>query len=185
MELKPCPICNRKFNSATYTKHVGICSTTAAKKRKTFDSSRQRREGTELASYLPKNFGLPASKVEKPMSPKPAQIVYPMKKEELDVKVKQKSVTSPTLSTFSRGKSIRASKRTQPPPSEQCPYCERFFGTKAYDRHVEWCKEKAIQQSIKNPEVNNVAKDRLYARTKYRAPCLRFPHNFLIINSLY
>lgn len=34
----------------------------AAKKRKTFDSSRQRREGTDMALYLPKNFGLPEHK---------------------------------------------------------------------------------------------------------------------------
>lgn len=35
----------------------------AAKKRKTFDSSRQRREGTDMALYLPKNFGLPEHKI--------------------------------------------------------------------------------------------------------------------------
>lgn len=34
----------------------------AAKKRKPFDSFRQRREGTDLADFLPKNFGLPPSK---------------------------------------------------------------------------------------------------------------------------
>lgn len=109
--------------------------------------------------------------MDKPTSPKPAQIVYPMKKEE-----PQRNVTSPSISNttnFSRGRSLRASKRTQPPPSEQCPHCERFFGTKAYDRHVEWCKEKAIQQAIKNTGTTNVAKERLEARTKYKAPCLR------------
>lgn len=34
-------------------KHVGICEKMAMKKRKVFDSSRQRIEGTELAGYRP------------------------------------------------------------------------------------------------------------------------------------
>lgn len=175
-ELNPCPICNRKFNKNTYDKHVVICSTTASKKRKIFDSSRQRREGTELASYLPKHFGLPASKIaDKPMSPKPAQIVHPMKKNETDTNTNKIKFISqvPNSLSLHRGKSTRISKRIQPPPSEQCPHCERFFGAKAYDRHVEWCKEKAIQQAIKNTGNQNAAKDRLHARTKYKAPCLR------------
>lgn len=59
-ELSPCAICGRTFNPITLKKHVRICEKTASKKRKVFDSSRQRREGTDLASYpLPKNFGLP------------------------------------------------------------------------------------------------------------------------------
>lgn len=59
-ELSPCTICGRTFNPTTLKKHVRICEKTASKKRKVFDSSRQRREGTDLASYpLPKNFGLP------------------------------------------------------------------------------------------------------------------------------
>lgn len=66
-------------------------------------------------------------------------------------------------------------KRIQPPPAEQCPHCERCFGPKAYDRHVEWCKEKALQASIKQTTKTeqNLAKERLEARTKYRAPCLK------------
>lgn len=34
----------------------------AVKKRKPFDSFRQRREGTDMADFLPKNFGLPVHK---------------------------------------------------------------------------------------------------------------------------
>lgn len=62
-------------------------------------------------------------------------------------------------------------------PSEQCPHCDRCFGLKAYDRHVEWCKEKALQAAIKQQASTrteeNIAKARLEARTKYRAPCLK------------
>lgn len=61
-DLHSCPICSRKFRSDVYDKHVAICEKVAAKKRKSFDSSRQRREGTDMALYLPKNFGLPEHK---------------------------------------------------------------------------------------------------------------------------
>lgn len=67
---------------------------------------------------------------------------------------------------------LRTAKRLQPPASEECPYCKRSFGTKAYDRHVEWCREKARIAPQKS-HTANVAKVRLEARTKYRAPCLK------------
>lgn len=58
--------------------------------------------------------------------------------------------------------------------NERCPSCERQFGPKAYDRHVEWCKEKKarIQQS---PASVLQAKERLDARIKYRVPPLNKP----------
>ncbi|XP_017479336.1 PREDICTED: homeobox protein 5 isoform X4 [Rhagoletis zephyria] len=235
-ELAPCPVCRRTFNPVTLQKHVGICEKMAAKKRNIFDSSRQRREGTELASYpLPKNFGLPAAKQEpRGQSPKPLQhIASPIltrKKssggEDLvrstarasmrklaasvgtanrqspsahsaaatnagggasnhttpnsQMNASTSSTTSlPGAGSFTRDR-MRSSdrslaKRIQPPPAEQCPHCERCFGPKAYDRHVEWCKEKALQASIKHTTKGeqNLAKERLEARTKYRAPCLK------------
>ncbi|XP_053965259.1 mucin-2 isoform X3 [Anastrepha ludens] len=231
-QLVPCPICRRTFNPVTLQKHVGICEKMATKKRNVFDSSRQRREGTELASYpLPKNFGLPTTKQEpRGQSPKPLQhIASPVltrKKsnggEELarstarasmrklatattahnqshsvtpsaaatsavpahnansQMNVSTSSTTSlPGAGNFTRDR-MRSSerslaKRIQPPPAEQCPHCERCFGPKAYDRHVEWCKEKALQASIKQTAKTeqNLAKERLEARTKYRAPCLK------------
>lgn len=85
-------------------------------------------------------------------------------------------------SNFSRDSRLRCSDRSltrrgiQPLPSEKCPHCDRFFGLKAYDRHVEWCKEKALQASIKQNYLKNegnTAKARLEARTKYKAPCLK------------
>lgn len=58
-ELTPCPNCSRTFNVNALRKHVVVCEK-MSKKRKVFDSSRQRREGTSLSTYvLPKNFGLP------------------------------------------------------------------------------------------------------------------------------
>ncbi|KAI8122219.1 Zinc finger C2HC domain-containing protein 1A [Lucilia cuprina] len=213
LELVPCPICSRTFNPVTLRKHVGICEKMTTKKRNIFDSSRQRREGTDLATYpLPKNFGLPekatsstsitAARNERGQSPKPAaQISSPnltRKKPSEDLirstarasmrkAVSTNNNTTPTSTTaastnFNRDRmrsserSLTRSRGIQPPPAEQCPHCERCFGIKAYDRHVEWCKEKALQAAIKqgsSKNDGNVAKARLEARTKYRAPCLK------------
>lgn len=58
-QLLACPNCSRTFNTNALRKHVVVCEK-MLKKRKVFDSSRQRREGTSLSTYvLPKNFGLP------------------------------------------------------------------------------------------------------------------------------
>lgn len=52
--------------------------------------------------------------------------------------------------------------------TERCPTCDRQFGPKAYDRHVEWCKERTTR--IVSSPVNNPARERLEARVKYRVP---------------
>lgn len=77
-QLQPCPICARNFNSKTYKKHVVVCERVATKKRKAFDSSRQRREGTDFANYLPKNYGLIPIKRESSLTEKtPTQSPQP------------------------------------------------------------------------------------------------------------
>lgn len=45
LPLAPCEVCGRTFVLQSLAKHVKICEKMTIKKRKTFDSSRQRREG--------------------------------------------------------------------------------------------------------------------------------------------
>lgn len=78
------------------------------------------------------------------------------------------------MSTSAGSTKLSSTKRiTAQPQTEQCPYCERGFGLKAYDRHVEWCKEKALLKQMNNKETVSAAKERLQARIKYKAPCLK------------
>lgn len=58
LELKPCPTCTRTFLQPALLKHMNICEKMTVQKRTPFDSFRQRREGTELATYLPSDYGL-------------------------------------------------------------------------------------------------------------------------------
>lgn len=53
-ELLPCAICARTFKPQSLEKHTVICERSSVKKRKPFDSAKQRIQGTELAEFLPK-----------------------------------------------------------------------------------------------------------------------------------
>lgn len=64
-----------------------------------------------------------------------------------------------------RGEKFDEKLQTKPVDSEECPHCARNFGPKSYDRHVEFCREKA-QRISTAPVISQVAKERLEARTK-------------------
>lgn len=51
--LLPCVVCNRTFRPEALAKHVKVCEKSLVKKRKKFDSSKQRIQGTDLAEFLP------------------------------------------------------------------------------------------------------------------------------------
>lgn len=65
----------------------------------------------------------------------------------------------------------RSSTTLGTPTHERCPSCDRQFGPKAFDRHVEWCKDKKTTIH-KSPASVILAKERLEARTKYKVPPL-------------
>lgn len=69
VELVPCPICLRTFAPSALEKHGGICEKMHVQKRTPFDSFRQRREGTDLETYLPSNYGLIAKPKTSKLSP--------------------------------------------------------------------------------------------------------------------
>lgn len=58
LRLLPCPTCSRTFLRPALEKHVAICEKMNVRKRAPFDSFRQRREGTDLANFLPSDYGL-------------------------------------------------------------------------------------------------------------------------------
>lgn len=121
------------------------------KKRKAFDSSKQRRIGTDMAAYLPpvnKNQDV-YKNVEKPKQN------WKAKHEELIRTVKA-----------ARGEKLDEKHLpTKPVDTETCPHCKRNFGRKSYDRHVEFCREKS-QRISTAPITSQLAKERLEARTK-------------------
>ncbi|CAH2043750.1 unnamed protein product, partial [Iphiclides podalirius] len=155
LPLMPCPVCGRTFVPQSLAKHVKICEKMMAKKRKTFDSSRQRREGTDLEQYLPKNFGLPENSPFLEKSPPNTAKATPKPKTQ----------------------SVRSAIKKPMAELQKCPHCARAFGVRAFERHVEWCADKAkilpAAAAAQPPPHIADAKQRLNARTQYKAPLAR------------
>ncbi|XP_030040462.1 uncharacterized protein PF11_0213 isoform X1 [Manduca sexta] len=163
LPLMPCLVCGRTFVPQSLAKHVKICEKMTVKKRKTFDSSRQRREGmkatnsntgTDLEQYLPKNFGLPENSPFLEKSPP--------------------NTAKPTPKT--KPHSVRSAIMKPAAELQKCPHCARAFGVRAFERHVEWCADKAkilpAAPAHAAPHIAD-AKQRLNARTQYKAPPVR------------
>ncbi|XP_006830955.1 PREDICTED: zinc finger C2HC domain-containing protein 1A [Chrysochloris asiatica] len=137
-ELLPCKICGRTFFPVALKKHGPICQKTATKKRKTFDSSRQRAEGTDIPTV-------------KPLKPRPEPPKKPSnwrrKHEEFIATIRAAKGLDQVLK--------EGGKLPPPPPPSydpdyiQCPYCQRRFNENAADRHINFCKEQAARISNK------------------------------------
>ncbi|XP_014476698.1 PREDICTED: uncharacterized protein LOC106745523 isoform X5 [Dinoponera quadriceps] len=153
--LLPCAICARTFMPQSLEKHARICA--AAKKRKPFDSAKQRIQGTELAEFLPE-----ARQDESAVSPS-------WKKTHDDFLRVIRQARGEVVNT--RKKSNSSGALTRANDKGICPTCNRQFGIKAYDRHVAWCKDRVPSIPI-SPAVN-LAKERLEARMRYKAPALK------------
>uniref|UniRef100_UPI00398E9967 zinc finger C2HC domain-containing protein 1A isoform X2 n=1 Tax=Pristiophorus japonicus TaxID=55135 RepID=UPI00398E9967 len=132
--LTPCRICGRTFLSATRLKHEPICQKNANKKRKTFDSSRQRAEGTDIP-------------VLKPLKPRPE---LPKKQSNWRRKHDNFIATIRAAKKISQTTTEGGTPPKPPPPLYdpdyiQCPYCQRRFNENAADRHISFCKEQAAR----------------------------------------
>ncbi|XP_018322083.1 uncharacterized protein LOC108734859 isoform X2 [Agrilus planipennis] len=174
--LVPCSICGRTFLPEPLKKHERICERNATRKRKIFNSQKQRVEGTELAvfhqkSYLKKTSGSSGSEQLDVKQP-PPQRKSKWKEKHLElVKIIREARGAAVPSTEMSGDKRTTTSTTTNSSNEKCPTCDRAFGPKAYDRHVEWCREHKSRIQ-KSPANVLVAKERLEARTKYRVPPL-------------
>eukprot|EP00105_Crassostrea_gigas_P006339 XP_011420238.1 PREDICTED: zinc finger C2HC domain-containing protein 1A isoform X2 [Crassostrea gigas] len=156
---KPCRQCGRQFVPESLSKHEPSCIKAANKKRKVFDSAKQRSEGTEV------NY---------------RQIKQAQKKEVKAPKSNWRAKHEDFINTVraARGVSIamqRGEPLPPPPPPSlnpdyvQCPYCARRFNEKAAERHINFCKTQ--QQRIPNkPKVDPRAAAKQNVRTQYQPP---------------
>ncbi|XP_067836761.1 zinc finger C2HC domain-containing protein 1A isoform X2 [Heptranchias perlo] len=154
--LTPCRICGRTFLPATRLKHEPICQKNANKKRKTFDSSRQRAEGTDIPTLKPLKTRLEPPKKTSNWRRKHENFIATIRA--------AKRVTH----TMKEGGTL------PPPPPPlydpdyvQCPYCQRRFNENAADRHISFCKEQAARIAKTKP-VGVKAKQS--TPTQYKSP---------------
>ncbi|XP_011606143.1 zinc finger C2HC domain-containing protein 1A [Takifugu rubripes] len=152
-----CNSCKRYFNPTVLTRHAQICQS-VAKKRKVFDSSRQRAEGTDIPTL-------------KPMKPKPE----PPKKQS-NWRKKHDDFIATIRAAKSVAHIIKDGGPLPPPPPPtydpdyiQCPCCQRRFNENAAERHIKFCQEQAARMPQRG-KVADVKKPP--ARTQYKPPAL-------------
>uniref|UniRef100_G1LMV0 Zinc finger C2HC domain-containing protein 1A n=2 Tax=Ailuropoda melanoleuca TaxID=9646 RepID=G1LMV0_AILME len=142
-------------------KHGPICQKTATKKRKTFDSSRQRAEGTDIPTV-------------KPLKPRPE----PPKKPS-NWRRKHEEFIATIRAAKGLDQALKEGGKLPPPPPPsydpdyiQCPYCQRRFNENAADRHINFCKEQAARISNKG-KFSTDTKGKATSRTQYKPPALK------------
>ncbi|CAN9506139.1 unnamed protein product [Ophioblennius macclurei] len=163
--LVQCNTCKRCFLPKVLEKHSKICEKQAAKKRKVFDSSRQRAEGTDISTLKPlkpkSHSSAAAEKAEPPKKPS-------------NWRKKHEDFIAAIRASKKISQIIKDGGPLPPPPPPtvdpdyiQCPSCQRRFNSSAADRHIAWCKEQAARMpnKAKLAEAKKPA-----ARTQYKPP---------------
>lgn len=165
-DLSECTICGRKFMSESLQRHEPICAKAAEKKRKPFDSSKQRIEGTEIATV--KVPGKAKAAVERELAPRKNGW-------------RQKHAEFINTLHAARGvkKALENGLPLPPPPPPvvnpdyvQCPTCNRHFNETAAQRHMAFCAEQSRRLPIKK-EISQETAQRNVARTQYKPPKLK------------
>lgn len=135
-DLQCCKFCNRRFLEDRLTVHEDICAKTLKKKRKTYDATKHRVQGTELEPYT-RNQN--KSVVQK-------QTKTPVKKNDWRRKHEEfvSAIRAAKMAQAHIAKGGKISDLPPPPPSEnpdyvQCPYCGRRFNETAAERHIPKC----------------------------------------------
>ncbi|XP_019749277.1 zinc finger C2HC domain-containing protein 1A isoform X1 [Hippocampus comes] len=166
-DLSQCNTCKRMFFPKVLEKHSKICQKSASKRRKVFDSSRQRAAGTDIPTLKPlkpkSQSSSSSHKAEPPKKPSNWR-----KKHEDFIAAIQASKAS--MRAMKEGAPLPP----PPPPSYdpdliQCPYCQRRFNETAAQGHIKFCRDQASRMGNKN-KLGDVKK--MPARTQYKPPAL-------------
>ncbi|XP_057680690.1 zinc finger C2HC domain-containing protein 1A isoform X1 [Corythoichthys intestinalis] len=163
-EQSQCPTCKRTFFPKVLEKHYKICQKSAAKRRKVFDSSRQRAAGTDIPTLKPlKPVSQSSSSSQKAEPPKKPSNWR--KKHEDFIAAIQASKAS--MKAMKEGGPLPP----PPPPSYdpdliQCPYCQRRFNESAAQGHIKFCQDQAARMGNRN-KLGDVRKP---LRAQYKPP---------------
>ncbi|XP_071493018.1 uncharacterized protein [Diadema antillarum] len=132
-DLVPCHTCGRTFLPDVLTRHVGICAKTFNRKRRVFESGRQRISGT----------GISVTKIVKPGQVKNQGV------KQTNWRRNHKDFVNAIRSARKAQHAIRTGKPLPPPPPPsvnpdyiQCPHCSRRFNQTAAARHINFCGER-------------------------------------------
>uniref|UniRef100_A0A1Q3FZV6 Putative secreted protein n=1 Tax=Culex tarsalis TaxID=7177 RepID=A0A1Q3FZV6_CULTA len=145
-----CSVCGRNFAEDRVAKHMEICRKTKSKKRKVFDVTKHRVQGTDAEKYVLRKGKAASSGSKKSISgttaaPPAAGATsggkgdWRRKHEEFIAAIRAAKEMKAYLA-----KGGKLSDLPPPPPSEnpdyvQCPHCSRRFNQTAAERHIPKC----------------------------------------------
>ncbi|NXI34620.1 ZC21B protein, partial [Galbula dea] len=135
-DLVPCTTCGRHFAQDVLLRHGPICKKIFKKKRKPFNSLKQRLQGTEMATLK-----------------QPLQKKQPVKKS--NWRQHHEDFINAVRSAKQVTKALKEGRPLPPPPPPsinpdyiQCPHCSRRFNEAAAQRHIQFCKEQAARRAF-------------------------------------
>ncbi|XP_036105328.1 zinc finger C2HC domain-containing protein 1B isoform X2 [Molossus molossus] len=134
-ELFPCEVCGRRFAADVLERHGPICKKLFNKKRKPFNSLKQRLEGT----------GVPTVRTAPPPKPQPVRKANWRQQHEDFIN----AIRSAKQCTIA----IKEGQPLPPPPPPsinpdyiQCQFCMRRFNENAASRHINFCKDQSSRR---------------------------------------
>ncbi|XP_070112592.1 zinc finger C2HC domain-containing protein 1B isoform X2 [Equus przewalskii] len=134
-ELFPCEVCGRRFAADVLERHGPICRKLFNKKRKPFNSLKQRLQGTDIPL------------VGKALQSKPR----PVRKS--DWRQQHEDFINALRSAKQCTLAIKEGRPLPPPPPPsinpdyiQCPYCMRRFNETAASQHINFCKDQSSRR---------------------------------------
>ncbi|XP_010624919.1 zinc finger C2HC domain-containing protein 1B isoform X3 [Fukomys damarensis] len=134
-ELFPCEVCGRRFAADVLKRHGPICRKLFHKKRKPFNSLKQRLQGTDIPTVrkAPQSKSQPVRKSN-------------WRQQHADFINAIRSAKRCPLA-------MREGRPLPPPPPPsvspdyiQCPYCMRRFNETAAGRHINFCKDQSSRR---------------------------------------
>ncbi|XP_035755762.1 zinc finger C2HC domain-containing protein 1B [Egretta garzetta] len=135
--LAPCTTCGRRFAQDVLLRHVPICKKVFNKKRKPFNSLKQRLQGTEITT----------------VRKQPPQKKKPGKKS--NWRQHHEDFINAIRSAKQVTKALKEGHPLPPPPPPsinpdyiQCPHCSRRFNEAAAERHIKFCEEQAARRAF-------------------------------------
>ncbi|XP_032750865.1 zinc finger C2HC domain-containing protein 1B [Rattus rattus] len=154
-KLFPCEVCGRCFATDVLERHGPICIKLFNKKRKPFNSLKQRLQGTDIPT----------------VSKAPQSKAQPMRKS--NWRQQHEDFINAIRLAKQCTLALKEGQPLPPPPPPtinpdyiQCPYCMRRFNETAAQRHINFCKNQTSRRVF---DSNQMAA-RLAARAQGKAP---------------
>lgn len=143
IRLIPCDICGRNFNQEILSRHKNICKKSTSKNRKTFDSGKQRSEGSDVQYKNTKDTKKVQVLGQKP-EVAPPQSNWREKHNEFIRNVRNARVVTEAIKTGGPVPKFEAS--AVPSDYVNCIHCNRNFSSAAAERHIPFCETQKKRQ---------------------------------------